>query len=84
MTRPQRDDRQTEREIPTPPAPIRVEFLPDEKCLASITKQIRATHMAYPLFGLARMFLQEARAPLGPAHTGTRRRSARRDALPTR
>ena len=38
---------------------MRIEFLPDEKCLASITKQIRSTHLAYPLFGLARMFLQE-------------------------
>ena len=44
---------------PTPPAPVHVEFLPDERCLASINKQIRSTHLAYPLFGLARMFLQE-------------------------
>lgn len=57
-----RDDR---RSAPTPPpapaapAPVKVEFVPDERCLASINKQIRATHMAYPLFGLARMFLQE-------------------------
>ncbi len=44
---------------PVAPAPVRVEFLPDDRCLASINKQIRATHLAYPLFGLARMFLQE-------------------------
>ena len=40
-------------------APIRVEFLPDERCMTSIIKQIRSTHLAYPLFSLARMFLQE-------------------------
>ncbi len=38
---------------------MRIEFVPDDRCLASINKQIRATHLAYPLFGLARMFLQE-------------------------
>ena len=57
--RPPRDERRPAPEAPVMPAPVRVEFLPDEKCLVSITKQIRATHMAYPLFGLARMFLQE-------------------------
>ncbi len=44
---------------PVEPAPLRVEFLPDDRCMASIIKQIRSTHMAYPLFSLARMFLQE-------------------------
>ena len=44
---------------PATPAPVNVEFLPDERCLSSINKQIRSTHLAYPLFGLARMFLQE-------------------------
>jgi hypothetical protein len=44
---------------PTRPAPVRLEFQPDDRCLASIVKQIRSTHLAYPLFGLARMFLQE-------------------------
>jgi hypothetical protein len=44
---------------PARPAPVRIEFQPDERCLASIVKQIRSTHLAYPLFGLARMFLQE-------------------------
>ena len=46
-------------QAPPAPAPVRVEFVPDERCLASINKQIRTTHLAYPLFGLARMFLQE-------------------------
>lgn len=44
---------------PPRPAPVQIEFQPDERCLASIVKQIRNTHLAYPLFGLARMFLQE-------------------------
>ena len=38
---------------------MRVVFQPDDLCLASIIKQIRSTHLAYPLFSLARMFLQE-------------------------
>ena len=44
---------------PVTAAPVKIEFLPDERCLANIVKQIRSTHMAYPLFGTARMFLQE-------------------------
>ena len=58
-----RDDRRPAFDAPRPEpmvlAPVRVEFLPDDRCLASINKQIRSTHLAYPLFGLARMFLQE-------------------------
>ena len=58
-----RDDRRPAFNAPRPEpqllAPVRVEFLPDDRCLASINKQIRSTHLAYPLFGLARMFLQE-------------------------
>ncbi len=60
--RPFRDDRSTAGgppPAPAAPAPVQVEFLPDERCLGSINKQIRSTHLAYPLFGLARMFLQE-------------------------
>ncbi len=59
--RPFRDERGAGGPPPAPvaPAPVQVEFLPDERCLASINKQIRSTHLAYPLFGLARMFLQE-------------------------
>ncbi len=61
--RPFRDDRGGATRPPPPapmvPAPVNVEFLPDERCLVSINKQIRTTHLAYPLFGLARMFLQE-------------------------
>ncbi|MBV9657649.1 MAG: hypothetical protein JO295_06015 [Verrucomicrobia bacterium] len=42
---------------PVQPAAVRVDFLPDPRGLASIAKQIRASHLAYPLFGMARMFL---------------------------
>ena len=41
------------------PAPVQIDFLPESRCLVGIVKQIRSTHMAYPLFGTARMFLQE-------------------------
>ncbi len=53
------DDRDRREAPPAPvaPAPIRVDFLPDPRGLASIAKQIRASHLAYPLFGMARMFL---------------------------
>lgn len=56
-----RDDRRPSGPPPAPvvPAPVGIQFLPDERCLESIVKQIRSRHMAYPLFGLARMFLQE-------------------------
>ena len=60
--RPFRDERGAASSPPpalSAPAPVHVEFLPDERCLVSINKQIRSTHLAYPLFGLARMFLQE-------------------------
>jgi hypothetical protein len=58
-----REDRRSGPPTPPPapvmPAPVRIEFIPDDRCMASIVKQIRTRHMAYPLFGLARMFLQE-------------------------
>ncbi len=57
------DHRPARDEAPAPrfetPAPVKVLFQPDDRCLASIIKQIRSTHLAYPLFSLARMFLQE-------------------------
>lgn len=56
-----RDDRRPAGPPPAPvvAAPVGIQFLPDDRCLESIVKQIRSRHMAYPLFGLARMFLQE-------------------------
>ena len=55
--RPSREDARPER--PAVAAPVQVVFQPDDRCLSSIIKQIRSTHLAYPLFSLARMFLQE-------------------------
>lgn len=57
----ERDERRPSGPPPAPvvPAPVGIQFLPDDRCLESIVKQIRSRHLAYPLFGLARMFLQE-------------------------
>lgn len=55
---PPRRFEERDRPAPTRPAPVRVEFLPDPRPLAGIAKEIRSRHLAYPLFGLARMFLE--------------------------
>jgi len=39
-------------------APVQVDFLPEERAFAKIIQQIKQGHVAYPLFGLARMFLE--------------------------
>ncbi len=44
-------------EAPLPP--IKVEFLPDEAVVAALAAQIRASHLTYPLFGLAKKFLEK-------------------------
>lgn len=41
------------------PAPVKVEFLPELHCAAALAKQIKASSRAYPLFDLARMFLDK-------------------------
>lgn len=41
------------------PLPVRIEFLPEGIFIESIAKQVRTTHRAYPLFDLARMFLEK-------------------------
>jgi hypothetical protein len=40
------------------PAAIQVDFLPEERAFAKVIQQIKQGHTAYPLFGLARMFLE--------------------------
>jgi hypothetical protein len=40
------------------PAPVQIDFLPEERAFAKIIQQIKLGHVAYPLFGLARMFLE--------------------------
>ncbi len=39
-------------------APVQVDFLPEERAFSKIIEQIKQGHTAYPLFGLARMFLE--------------------------
>src|ERR1700733_15539846 len=57
-----RDDRGERRERPEPPAPlpeIAVTFLPDEKGVEQLARQIRVTGRAYPLFQIAQLVLQK-------------------------
>ena len=63
--RPQRNDRprfqRREDQAPRPevePAPVQIDFLPEERAFSKIIQQIKQGHVAYPLFGLARMFLE--------------------------
>ena len=39
-------------------APVQIDFLPEERAFSKIIQQIKQGHVAYPLFGLARMFLE--------------------------
>ena len=39
--------------------PVKVEFLPDEAVVAALATQIRSSHLTYPLFGLAKKFLEK-------------------------
>ncbi|HEY5894639.1 MAG TPA: hypothetical protein VIT91_15565 [Chthoniobacterales bacterium] len=39
-------------------APVNVQFVPEEIALGKVTAQIKGSPAAYPLFGVARMFLQ--------------------------
>jgi hypothetical protein len=40
------------------PAAVHIDFLPEERAFTKIIQQIKQGHIAYPLFGLARMFLE--------------------------
>jgi len=59
-----RDDRRDERrERPEPPAPLpelNVAFIPEEKGVEQLARQIRVTGRAYPLFQIAQLILQKA------------------------
>jgi hypothetical protein len=44
---------------PTQPAAVEVEFIPDAQTVAGMTEQIRSLARAFPLFGMARMFLMK-------------------------
>ena len=37
---------------------MQIDFLPEERAFSKIIQQIKQGHIAYPLFGLARMFLE--------------------------
>src|SRR4029077_16014835 len=55
-----RRERERERPGPLPPLPeIAVTFLPDEKGVESIARQIKMTGRAYPLFQIAQLVLQK-------------------------
>jgi hypothetical protein len=56
------------------PAAVQIEFLPDPHCVASIAKQIKGSHRACPIFGLAKMFLakpERHRVRITAAASGT-------------
>ncbi|HEU6447170.1 MAG TPA: hypothetical protein VFV23_01875 [Verrucomicrobiae bacterium] len=56
------DNRGERRERPEPPAPlpeITVTFLPDEKGVEQLARQIKMTGRAYPLFQIAQLVLQK-------------------------
>jgi hypothetical protein len=38
--------------------PVQIDFLPEERAFSKIIQHIKLGHVAYPLFGLARMFLE--------------------------
>lgn len=57
--------------------PLHVEIVPEANGIAALAKQIRASHRAYPLYGLGRMFLNKperhrvritSNAPAHPLH----------------
>ncbi|MBC8002138.1 MAG: hypothetical protein H7X97_06080 [Opitutaceae bacterium] len=54
-----RDPRDERREAPVPLPEIQVNLMPDEKGVDSISRQIKMTGRAYPLFEIAQMILQK-------------------------
>ena len=54
-----RDDRRDRPEAPAPLPEIGVTFLPDENGVESISRQIKMSGRAYPLFDIARLILQK-------------------------
>ncbi len=61
---PRHDDRRDDRREPVaPPAPLpelNVAFIPEEKGVEQLARQIRMTGRAYPLFQIAQLILQKA------------------------
>jgi hypothetical protein len=56
--RPRRDESRPAPAEEVEPAAVQVDFLPEERAFTKVIQQIKQGHTAYPLFGLARMFLE--------------------------
>src|SRR5258708_8095050 len=56
--RPRRDEPRSTPPEEVEPAAVQVDFLPEEHAFSKVIQQIKQGHTAYPLFGLARMFLE--------------------------
>jgi hypothetical protein len=56
--RPRRDEPRSTPPEEVEPAAVQVDFLPEEHAFTKVIQQIKHGHTAYPLFGLARMFLE--------------------------
>ncbi len=56
--RPRRDEPRSAPPEEVEPAAVQVDFLPEEHAFSKVIQQIKQGHTAYPLFGLARMFLE--------------------------
>ncbi|HET9375871.1 MAG TPA: hypothetical protein VFO40_12930 [Chthoniobacterales bacterium] len=57
-SRPRRDEPRPTPPEEVEPAAVQVDFLPEERAFTKVIQQIKQGHTAYPLFGLARMFLE--------------------------
>lgn len=57
--RPGRDEQRERRPPPAPLVEINLSFVPDEKGVESLARQIKITARAYPLFDIAQMILQK-------------------------
>jgi len=55
-----RDDRRERQEPPAPLPELSVAFIPEEKGVEQLARQIRVTGRAYPLFQIAQLILQKA------------------------
>jgi hypothetical protein len=55
-----RDDRRERSEPPVPLPELNVAFIPEEKGVEQLARQIRMTGRAYPLFQIAQLILQKA------------------------
>src|SRR5216683_1630385 len=54
----ERRERREDRPPPQPLPELNVSFIPDEKGVESLSRQVRMTGRAYPLFDIAQMILQ--------------------------